>query len=172
MNRCDHCQQRDAVVSLTQVSDEQKTTLHLCEQCAAERGVETSASLGQIPVGKYIASLGNKAADVAAALPGPTPGGACDVCGATLNDFRESGRLGCADCYRSFESPLRDLLRRLHGSTRHIGERYTAPGAIPLPAAPVGAVLREQLRLAVEAERFELAAQLRDQLRQAEETGA
>ncbi len=170
MKRCDQCHEREAVVSLTQVADEQKTTLHLCERCAAERGVETGASLGKIPVGSFIAAQA-KAADVAAALPGPTPGGSCAVCGATLQDFRESGRLGCADCYVSFEGPLRDLLRRLHGSTRHVGERYLAPGGGPLPVAPSGELLREQLRLAVEAERFELAAQLRDQLRAVDEAG-
>lgn len=168
MKQCDQCHQREAVVSLTQVSDEQKTTVHLCERCAAERGVETSASLSQIPVGNFIASLG-KGGDVAAALPGPTPGGSCTVCGATLDDFRETGRLGCADCYRSFEGSLRDLLRRLHGSTRHVGERYAVPGSSKPAEAPTGALLREQLRQAIEAERFELAAQLRDQLKAAED---
>lgn len=169
--RCDQCHERDAVVSLTQVSDEQKTTVHLCERCAAERGVETSASLAQVPVGNFIASLG-KGADVAAALPGPTPGGTCSACGASLEDFRETGRLGCADCYRNFEAPLRDLLRRLHGSTRHVGEHYATAGEQRRNGGASGAALREQLRQAIEAERFELAAQLRDQLKASEEPGA
>ena len=168
--RCDQCHERDAVVTLTQVSDEQKTTVHLCERCAAERGVETSASLAQLPLGNFVASLG-KGADVAAALPGPTPGGTCHACGASLDDFRETGRLGCAECYRSFEGALRDLLRRLHGSTRHVGEHYSATGERGSAGGASGALLREQLRQAIEAERFELAAQLRDQLKASEETG-
>ena len=93
-------------------------------------------------------------------------GETCARCGGTFQDFRESGRLGCPDCYRAFEAPLRDLLRRLHGSTHHLGERY----AEREPAAGRGvdeqaAELREQLRLAVETENFELAAELRDRLR-------
>ena len=70
-------------------------------------------------------------------------------------------------CYRSFETPLRDLLRRLHGSTQHMGERYADKAAPePVPAErPKAAELREQLRLAVETENFELAAELRDRLR-------
>ena len=56
--------------------------------------------------------------------PAPSRRDACARCGATLQDFRETGRLGCPDCYRTFEAPLRDLLRRLHGSTHHLGERY------------------------------------------------
>ena len=83
-----------------------------------------------------------------------------------MSDFRESGRLGCADCYRTFETALRDLLRRLHGSSRHLGERYAPPGAAAAESLPATVTqLRTQLRLAVETENFELAAELRDQLR-------
>lgn len=164
--RCSQCHEREAVVFLTQIAQDQVIKLHLCERCAAERGVETSASLGKTPVGTFLASMG-KGLGAAAALPaGIDPPEACPSCGATLSDFRESGRLGCAACYVTFESALRDLLRRLHGSSRHIGKRYAASGegAAELPP-PSTIQLRTQLRLAVETENFELAAQLRDQLR-------
>jgi len=162
--RCTQCHEREAVVFLTQIAQDQVVKLHLCERCAAEKGVETAASLGKTPVGTFLATMG-KGLEATAALPGTTPPDACPTCGATLSDFRESGRLGCADCYRVFEHPLRDLLRRLHGSSRHLGERYVAPGASPETGAPSIAQLRNQLRLAVETENFELAAELRDQLR-------
>ena len=61
--------------------------------------------------------------------------------------------------------PLRDLLRRLHGSTHHLGERYAETVAAPAGEPIRAADLREQLRLAVETENFELAADLRDRLR-------
>lgn len=164
--RCTQCHEREAVVFLTQIAQDQVIKLHLCERCAAEKGVETSATLGKTPVGTFLATMG-KGLEAAAALPaGIDPPEACPVCGATLSDFRESGRLGCAHCYQTFESALRDLLRRLHGSSRHLGERYLAHGAtggeVPEPSV---AQLRSQLRLAVETENFELAAELRDQLR-------
>jgi protein arginine kinase activator len=162
--RCDQCHEREAVVHLTQIAEEQVVKVHLCERCAAEKGVETSASLGKTPVGTFLASMG-KGIDLSAALPGLTPGDACPTCHATLSDFRESGRLGCADCYRTFEAPLRDLLRRLHGSSRHLGKRYALPGEALPTALPSTEQLREQLRLAVNAENFELAAELRDRLR-------
>jgi protein-arginine kinase activator protein McsA len=51
----------------------------------------------------------------------------------------------------------------------HVGERYAAPG-IPVPAgrAADATELRRQLRDAIDAENFELAADLRDRLRQQE----
>lgn len=158
--RCDNCHERDAVVHLTQIAQDAVVTHHLCERCASEKGVESAASLGKTPVGTMLASMA-KSFDPGAVLTGP-----CPSCGATLSDFRESGRLGCAECYRTFEGPLRDVLRRVHGASRHIGERYSpAGGAEPEGPADTIAQLREQLRLAIVAEDFERAAELRDRLR-------
>ena len=110
-------------------------------------------------LGSFLAAMGKGAEQLPAARTGDT----CPRCGATLQDFRETGRLGCADCYRTFETPLRDLLRRVHGSTHHMGERYAERE--PQAAREQASELREQLRLAVETENFELAAELRDRIR-------
>jgi protein arginine kinase activator len=159
---CEQCHEREAVIHLTQIVNEQVTTLHLCERCAAEKGVESPGSQPKTPLGTFLAAMGQELPENA---PAPRATENCARCGGSLQDFRESGRLGCPDCYRTFEVPLRDLLRRLHGSTHHMGERY----ADREPSTPrerhQAAELREQLRLAVETENFELAAELRDRLR-------
>jgi protein arginine kinase activator len=168
---CQQCQEREAVVHLTQIAGGQVATHHLCERCAAEKGVESPASLTKTPVGNFLASLG-KELSVPAALDANGAAEACPSCGATLEDFRASGRVGCATCYRVFEIPLRDLLRRLHGSSRHYGERYVSAGEAVAPAdGPDLIKLREQLRLAIETENFELAAELRDRLKVTEPGG-
>jgi protein arginine kinase activator len=161
---CSQCQERDAVMELTQVANGQVTKVHLCEQCAAERGLENAASLGKSPLASYIAAMGQGINDSIPA--GSDLGFVCKSCGATLQDFRESGRLGCPDCYRTLGEPLRELLRRLHGATRHTGERYGIPGAHPSTESTRSNLeLREQLKRAIESEDFELAAELRDQLK-------
>ena len=144
---CDQCREREAVVHLTQIVNEQVTTLHLCEQCAAEKGVESPGARRQDAAGRLPRGHGQGACR-AGAVAAPD-GDVCARCGGTLQDFRETGRLGCADCYRSFEAPLRDLLRRLHGSTHHMGERYADRGSEPAPRSRghAGCELREQLRL-------------------------
>jgi protein arginine kinase activator len=157
---CEQCHEREAVIHLTQIVNEQVTTLHLCERCAAEKGVESPASVTKTPLGTFLAAMGKEAE-----APAPKTADTCSRCGGSLQDFRESGRLGCPECWRAFETPLRDLLRRLHGSTHHVGERYAdQPGAAGEPKVEV-ADLRERLRVAVESENFELAAELRDRLR-------
>jgi protein arginine kinase activator len=159
---CEQCREREAVIHLTQIVNEQVTTLHLCERCAAEKGVESPGAAPKTPLGTFLAAMGQELPET----PAPRTGETCPRCGGSLQDFRESGRLGCSDCYRSFEVPLRDLLRRLHGSTHHMGERYAESAGSTTPGEQHRAIeLREQLRVAVETENFELAAELRDRLR-------
>jgi len=170
--QCENCREREAVIHLTQIVNNTVTTMHLCEPCAAEKGVETSSSVAKFPLGDFLASLGKGGSSEPAGEAGlDVP---CPSCGATLRDFRQTGRLGCADCYAAFEAHLRDLLRRLHGSTRHEGEAYrtgTTPASRPLvPAVTVSANrtlddLKDALRRAIEAENFEQAAELRDKIR-------
>jgi protein arginine kinase activator len=159
---CDQCHEREGVIHLTQIVNEQVTTRHLCERCAAEEGVESPGSLPKTPLGTFLAAMGKGPTE---ATPAPRTSETCARCGGSLKDFHESGRLGCPECWRAFEAPLRDLLRRLHGSTHHVGERYMDMVAVPAGERIRAADLREQLRLAVETENFELAAELRDRLR-------
>ena len=161
--QCERCGQREATIHLKQIKDDEVTSSHLCEECAEQEGVQTGAS--KFPLAGFLVSVGAESA-AAAALPSSTDTRSCGFCNGTLQDFRETGRLGCPHCYETFDSHLRELLRRIHGSTQHVGEVYLAPGASegPTPATEL-AHLRDQLQRAVHAENFELAAELRDKIR-------
>ena len=43
--QCDNCHDRTAAIHLTQIVNNSVTTLHLCEPCAAEKGVQTAATV-------------------------------------------------------------------------------------------------------------------------------
>jgi len=166
---CDNCKERDAIINLTQVEHDSKVTLHLCEQCAQQKGVETGGAVLKSPLGNFLGAVvkgGSAAGGGGALVPAAGDAVRCPACGSTLRDFRDSGRLGCAQCYVAFDSHLRDLLRRLHGSSQHVGERYEAPGegGTDDPRSRL-LDLKAQLRRAVEGENFELAAELRDRIR-------
>ena len=160
--RCDHCHEREAVVHLTQVADDQAVQVHLCEKCAAEKGIEPSAPPSKTPLGGFLAQLSAQGLTAEG-----SEGLRCPRCGAGLADFRETGRLGCGECWEVFAAPLTDLVRRLHGATRHLGEGYLPPSVDGQgrPSGPADEGLREQLRDAVASEDFERAARLRDQLK-------
>jgi len=160
---CDNCKEREAIINLTQVEHDSKVTLHLCEQCAQQKGVETGGAVMKSPLGNFLGALGKGASLV----PAGADGVRCPACGSSLRDFRDTGRLGCDQCYAAFDAHLRDLLRRLHGSSQHVGERYETPGEAGGEPDPRSRLLdlKAQLRRAVEGENFELAAELRDQIR-------
>ncbi len=46
---CDNCGERDAAVHLTTIVNNEVKQQHLCERCAAERGVETTVSRAEAP---------------------------------------------------------------------------------------------------------------------------
>ena len=51
---CDQCHEREAVIHLTQIVNEQVTTLHLCERCAWEK--EGISSVDAIDPNGYTAT--------------------------------------------------------------------------------------------------------------------
>jgi protein arginine kinase activator len=155
---CDSCRERDAVVHLTTIEDNAVHQLHLCERCAADRGVETTVATPKHPLGEFLAA--HQQATSAA-----TDGARCTFCNTTMSDFRATGRWGCARCYSNFEAGIRELLRRVHGNHRHVGRSYRAPMSESLERAAVLGELKDRLRRAIESEQFELAADLRDRIK-------
>jgi protein arginine kinase activator len=60
---------------------------------------------------------------------------------------------------------MRELLRRVHGNSRHGGRPYLPPQPQLDERATILGELKERLRRAIETEQFELAADLRDRIR-------
>jgi protein arginine kinase activator len=157
---CDNCGSGDAVVHLTQIVNNEMSTYHLCEKCAAAKGLETSPEPVNIPLTDFLAQMGKDSPTA-----GAGDGEKCDFCGLTFSDFRETGRLGCPHCYATFESHLRGLLRRIHGGTQHVGKVYLPPDPTASEMEKRLEGLRRKLQRAVDAEDFERAAELRDKIR-------
>ena len=160
--KCDHCGENEAVIHLTQIVDNKMGTFHLCEACAAEKGLEPEAGVGNFPLTDFLAQMGGES------KPQPSGPTECEYCGLTLQDFKKTGRLGCSHCYVTFDHHLRSLLRRLHGGTQHVGKVYLPPDPTEADRNEQLSRLRRKLDVAVENENFERAAQLRDQIRQLE----
>lgn len=149
---------------------------HLCEQCAQQQGigVQPHVSIDEL-IGKYVLPqvLGQSA-------PAPAKGNACPICRLGYAEFKQSGLLGCPECYRNFEHQLAPLIERAHeGATHHIGKGPRRRGGGASPQASLTAALQEraarlrairkQLDEAVKTEQYEKAARLRDELRKLDE---
>jgi len=161
---CNNCQKNEAEVHLTQIVDNEMTTVHLCPACAADKGLDAGGGSKNLPLTDFLAQMGKAAmAEDEAAGVGP-----CTYCHTTVDDFRRSGRLGCPHCYSIFETQLRGILRRIHGSTYHLGKVYVPPASEAAERSTRLAGLRRKLQRAVETEDFERAAMIRDQIRELE----
>lgn len=158
---CDNCGSGNALIHLTQIVNDEMKHLHLCESCAAEKGLEGPTIPENVPLTDFLAQMGKESG----ADPGPAPSDACAFCDLTFEEFRESGRLGCPHCWTSFERHLRGLARRIHGSTQHVGKVYLSPDPSVSEREKRLEGLRRKLRRAVELEEFERAAELRDEIR-------
>lgn len=156
---CDVCKENDVVITLTEIFGEGVRQVRLCERCAAERGVQAVFTTPKPQIGNFLQSVHQQ---VNAAQGDATR---CSFCSSTLRDFRQSGRVGCAHCYTAFEQALRDLLRRVHGNSRHVGDSYDGPSDEQMLSVGTAEQLRQRLQRAIDTEQFELAATLRDQLR-------
>jgi protein arginine kinase activator len=92
----------------------------------------------------------------------------CESCGMTWGDFKEHSLLGCPRCYLSFEDALSPLIERAQeGGSHHVGKVPRRAGVTEQRQMMLQR-LRRRLDDAVEAEDYELAADLRDQLRDME----
>lgn len=165
MAKCDNCGSDDAVVHLTQIVNDQMSTYHLCETCAAAKGLETSGVQTNFPLTDFLAQMGSGEEPEA---PEGQDEVACDFCGLTFEGFKETGRLGCPHCWTTFESQLRNLVRRIHGATNHVGKVYLPPDPSVSERKKRIEGLRRKLDRAVETENFERAAELRDQIQDLE----
>jgi Uncharacterized protein with conserved CXXC pairs len=121
--KCQVCAKKTASVHLTEIINDQMTELHLCEQCAKEKGI---AGLGQ-PFGlqDLLAGLVDFGTPISEEKKVALQ---CPNCKMTYEDFRKIGRLGCSQCYDTFKESLEPLLKKVHGSVQHLGKGPASDG--------------------------------------------
>ena len=164
--QCDVCAKKKATVHLTEIVDEQMSEMHLCEECARQKSSQMEQQFGLADLLAGLSDAG-KTGTVKTEEKSTLK---CASCGLNYEDFRKFGRLGCGECYVSFKEHLAGLLRKIHGSNRHLGKvPSAAQGTVPAPAGLLPSEniedIRRQLQSAIEAEDFEKAAMLRDKIR-------
>lgn len=151
--KCDLCS-KPATVHLTQIVNSKIHKVDLCEACAQAKGVTD-------PSGFSLADLLLKAS----LNPEPAGDAKCAACGFTQQDFKKTGRFGCAECYGYFGRLLEPMLESMHKGNSHTGK-------VPQRALNRKSLYERLTRLeteldqAIRAERYEDAARFRDEITQ------
>ena len=163
--QCQICNKRTATIHLTEISEGNRTEMHICEQCAADQGI---AAQSQMSINELLSHLlASQPADDEIFGPSDQES-TCPNCGFTLARLRKEGMLGCPDDYEVFEQTLLPLIERAHnGNTTHCGK---VPAKTPQKTKRLVQLtnLKRQLEVAVRNEDYELAAKLRDEIKSLE----
>lgn len=174
---CNKCKKREATTHVKSVVNGEYEEYMLCSECAKELGYNNmwgdfSSDFSSI-LGSFFSN----------ALPERSVTTRCPVCKSTFHDIQTSSKVGCAKCYEVFYADLMPSIRRIHSNTTHSGKR--PPKIAKLNSTvreeavgeSVGALaeneienLKSQLEEAVKEQNFELAAELRDKIKEMEES--
>ena len=174
---CENCKKNEANTTLTKNINGHVTVQHLCAECAAKKGLGAVGSV-----------FGSMLGGIFSDFVGPSPAAKCRVCGSTFADFTRTGKAGCPSCYEEFYPQLLPTLQKIHGKTGHVGKVGTVkvpdsekaeenknsveeqvksdptPTSEPTKGDKIAA-LKDQLFKAVEAQEYEQAAALRDEIK-------
>ncbi|QDU70845.1 UvrB/UvrC motif-containing protein [Mucisphaera calidilacus] len=161
--KCDKCD-RPATHHAIEITGGQKIEKHLCDLHAAEEGMSVKAM--NAPINDLLTSFVKLQPEEDQANAETV----CEGCGMTFSQFREKHLLGCPMCYEAFEHQLSPLLERAHeGGTHHVGKVPRRAGASDNRQLQL-IRMRKRLDDAVATEDYELAARLRDDIQQLEDT--
>lgn len=153
---CQECGERAATVTVNTVINGVKSTKHICENCAGKMGIAFPS---------MNALLSNFFAPASLFEAQEQTEEACPDCGYRFSQFQKTGFLGCDRCYDHFRDALKPFVKRIQGGVVHKDENEQAPARKSCDRL---AELKKQLSDAVEAEKYEKAAQLRDMIRELE----
>lgn len=173
--KCEKCGKNEATMYYKETINGTTREMHLCPECAQKEHLGSAfesafQEFGGFWSDPFHSFLGGGFGSLWQDMLG-TPAATmldterrCPTCGLTDHELRQTGRVGCPDCYQTFADILDPYVQKVHGATRHIG---ASPAAEPAKADPID-TLKAQLKTAIEQEDYEQAAHLRDEIRRLE----
>ena len=192
---CQNCGENEANVKYTQIINGVKKQMNLCESCARKLGIgDMSFKMPSIDFSNFLGGMfDDNMADFIPSLIKPETL-LCDKCGSSYEDFIDSGKFGCDECYNTFSSQIDALLKNIHGVNRHVGrngrilekgedtqkqekteenkktiknkKQVNSPTEIQNSSEVEK--LRERLKQEIKEERYEDAAKTRDEIKKLE----
>ncbi|MFB4165645.1 UvrB/UvrC motif-containing protein [Alteribacillus sp. JSM 102045] len=170
---CEECQQRQATLHFTKIINGKKEEIHLCDECAHDKGEHIPGS-NSYSIHDLLSGLLNFEQPMGKGGPHPSRASVpkqlvCDACGLSYERFAKTGRFGCSRCYKAFDPKLDPIFKRVHsGNVRHAGKVPKRAGG-KMKVQNQIEKLRKQLQHHIEQEEFEEAAKLRDQIKELNE---
>lgn len=169
---CQLCGKKEATIHLTKIVNGVKKELEICEDCA--KGMEGFNVSTDMNFGApfSIQNVINGLMDYLSGAPqvGLRQEIQCPNCKTTYSDFKNSGLLGCSNCYKTFSETLMPMIKRVQGNVEHVGKVPKKSGKELVEKRKL-IKLKEELNKSILSEEYEKAALLRDEIRDIQKGG-
>lgn len=166
---CQKCSKREATTHIKRVINGEATESHLCAECAKEMGYDGFFGGFNFSIPNIFSSFFTDGFNALNSAKTER----CEKCQSTFDDIVKSGMVGCSNCYQKFYDKLLPSIQRIHGKARHAGK---IPPLFESKTQEVKVskdeLIKEKEKLmkeAVEAQEFEKAAVLRDEIKSLKE---
>lgn len=161
--KCQKCGKREATAHITKIVNGYKEEMHLCSECASSSPEYKEMKSGMnFGISDFLTGMftGGKQS----ALSGEREVGVCPTCNMPYDEFLKHGKLGCGDCYTTFNAKIRRPLKQIHGTFEHIGKVPKRGGDTLMIGKKISS-LEAEMNVAVQRQDFEAAAKLRDEIK-------
>lgn len=149
---CDICHKNLATIYFKGIFNKKVIKLNLCKECAEKKSMKFFLKLTDLDklIHKEKKSI------------------QCKNCGITYQEFKETTKLGCPNCYLSFAHYLNPLIKRIHGSNKYSGKKVSVMSAQSEQELLMQELkkLKSELDELVKNEEYERAAELRDKIKE------
>ena len=182
---CQNCGENEANVRYTQIINGVKKEMALCEKCSKELGIGNLDF--NMPI-NFSSFLGDFLEEDTNFLPDfvKPENLICNNCGMTYDEFIETGKFGCDNCYEVFSNKIDPILKNIHGGNKHVGRlgipnkkdsnlKQDTKQEIKNDKQEQNSKkmskldkLQEDLKQAIKEERYEDAAKIRDEIKKIE----
>lgn len=144
--KCELCGIDNAKYKYYEVDSDKVREINICEECAREKGID----------GK------NKEETLA------DRNKVCPNCGLTFVEYKDSGSLGCIECYKIFNDEIKIFLKESQLGILHKGKEPVSNSKILIVKKEI-LEMKKKLESYVEGEKFEEAVKLRDKIEERKE---
>lgn len=159
---CEVCNTNRANIHITEIVNNAKNEVHLCEECASQKGImqKVQYSMQNLMVNAVEQKAGKAVKEMQSLR--------CSNCGLTFQQLRSKVRLGCSHDLEVFKEWMVPFLEKVHdGATSHVGK---VPKTASQTAQRENTLLKlkAELEHAIKSEDYEKAAQVRDEIKKVE----
>lgn len=176
---CQNCGEHEANVRYTQIVNGVKKEMALCQECSKKLGLTNMDFSMPINLSSFLGDFFNAEENFLPSFVN-TDKLICNECGMTYEDFTNTGKFGCENCYGVFSSKIDPILKNIHSGNRHTGRKAKLLDKNKKVSIKKDVSkkedkkeefgnelekLKQDLKNAIKEERYEDAAKIRDEIK-------